>query len=156
MSAGRKTINERLGDLFRRLGSNHDGEIVATVKALLRVMKASDLDFHDLANRVEKANGGKLSEAEMQKIFDAGVEAGIRKAEVAQLGDGEFHTVDGTPPWEDVTVWLQHYDDRHNRLSGRERDFVDDMAGSVLWREPTERQARWLLTLFRRAGGRIR
>jgi hypothetical protein len=45
-----------------------------------------------------------LNEAEMRKIFDAGVETGIRKAEIAQHGDSEFRAVDGTPPWEDITV----------------------------------------------------
>ena len=49
---------------------------------------------------------------------------------------------------------LQHYDDQHGRLSERERDFVNQMAERVLWREPSERQARWLLGIFRRLGGK--
>ena len=92
----------------------------------------------------------------MQKIFNAGMEAGIRKAEAAQHGDGEFRAVDGVPPWEDVAVWLQRHDDRHNPLSERERDFVNQMSERTLWREPSERQGRWLLGIFRRLGGRIR
>ena len=46
--------------------------------------------------------------------------------------------------------------DQHDRLAARERDFVSQMAERVLWREPSERQARWLLEIFRRLGGRIR
>lgn len=121
--------------------------------ALRRTLKSNGQDLHDLAARIEKP---ALSEVEMRKIFDAGVEAGIRKAEAAQHGDGEFHAVDGVPPWEDVTVRLQHYDDQHGRLSERERGFVDQMAERVLWREPSEKQARWLLGIFRRLGGMIR
>ena len=44
--------------------------------------------------------------------------------------------VDGVPPWEDVAVWLQRYDDQHDQLNKRERDFVNEMAERVLWREP--------------------
>ena len=93
----------------------------------------------------------------MQKIFNAGMEAGIRKAEAAQHGDGEFRAVDGVPPWEDVAV-LAATPRRSatTELSERERDFVDQMAERTLWREPSERQGRWLLGIFRRLGGRIR
>ena len=74
------------------------------------------------------------------------------------LEDGYFEvgSYNGTPPWEDITVWLQRYDDQHDRLTARERDFVNQMAERVLWHEPSERQARWLLEIFRRLGGRIR
>ena len=60
--------------------------------ALRRTLKSNGQDLHDLAARIEKP---ALSEVEMRKIFDAGVEAGIRKAEAAQHGDGEFRAVDG-------------------------------------------------------------
>ena len=153
MSAARKTVDQKLGDLVRRLASNHDGEIVAAAHAIRRTLTSADLDIHELAACIERPG---LSNSEMQKIFDAGVEAGIRKAEVAQHGNGEFHAVDGTPPWEDITVWLRRYDDQHDRLTARERGFVNEMAERVLWREPTERQAGWLLGSFRRLGGRIR
>ena len=153
MSAARKTIDEKLGDLVRRLASNHNGEIIATVCALKRTLKSNGRDLHDLAVRIEKPD---LTDGEMQKIFDAGVEVGIRSAEAVQHGDGEFRAVEGTPPWEDIAVWLQRHDDCHGRLNERERDFVNQMAERVLRREPSERQARWLLGIFRRLGGRIR
>jgi hypothetical protein len=147
------TYSEKLAMCLRLLGSDQDGEVVAAVRALKRMLRSSGEDLHDLAARVEKP---ALNDAEMRKIFDAGVEAGIRKAEAVQHGDGEFRAVDGTPPWEDITVWLQHYDDQHDRLTARERDFVNQMAEHVLWREPSERQGRWLLGIFRRLSGRIR
>jgi len=140
-----------LATCLRLLGSDQDGEVVAAVRALKPMLRSIGEDLHDLAARVEKPT---LNEAEMRKIFDAGVETG--KAEAAQHGDGEFRAVDGTPPWEDITVWLQRYDDQHDRLTARERDFVNQMAERVLWHEPSERQARWLLEIFRRLGGRIR
>ena len=47
MSATRKTVDEKLGDLVRRLASNHDGEIIATVYALRRTLKSNGQDLHD-------------------------------------------------------------------------------------------------------------
>src|SRR5213076_2633468 len=47
-----------------------------------------------LAAHVENANGGKLTEAEMRKLYDAGYEAGVRAAENKQHGDGDFRNVD--------------------------------------------------------------
>jgi hypothetical protein len=98
-----------LARCLRLLGSDQDGEVVAAVRALKRMLRSGGEDLPDLAARVEKP---ALNEAEMRKIFDAGVETGIRKAEAAQHGDGEFRAVDGTPRWEDITVWLQRYDDQ--------------------------------------------
>ena len=48
MSATRKTVDEKLGDLVRRLASNHDGEIIATVCALRRTLKSNGQDLHAL------------------------------------------------------------------------------------------------------------
>ena len=40
-------------------------------------------------------------------------------------------------------------------LRGNEREFVNDMASSTVWREPTERQAKWLRSILYRLGGRL-
>ena len=83
MSSTRKTINEKLGDLMRRLASTHDGELVATAYALRRMLKSNGQDLHDLAARIEKPP--TLTDDEMQKIFDAGFAAGIRKARLRNM-----------------------------------------------------------------------
>jgi hypothetical protein len=41
----------QLDKLIRHLSSNHDGEVVATVRAIGRVLKSSGCDWHDLAAR---------------------------------------------------------------------------------------------------------
>jgi hypothetical protein len=43
------TIAHTLDKLIRRLGSNHDGERLATVHAIDRVLKTAGRDWHDLA-----------------------------------------------------------------------------------------------------------
>src|SRR5262245_43568524 len=149
-SRGSSSHETKLANYIRLLGSNRAGEVVAAANALIAELKKHGEDLHDMAER--RANP-KLSEVEMRKIYDAGLEAGIRKAEAAQIGDGDFRSIDGTPPWEEIATWLQRYDDQHNRLGERERDFVNDMAALTLWRTPSERQARWLLGIFRKMGG---
>ena len=43
------TISSVLAKLLPRLASNHDGEVVATARAIERVLKTKGHDFHDLA-----------------------------------------------------------------------------------------------------------
>ena len=49
MSAALAPVRPRLGLLIPRLATEHDGEIVATVRAIGRTLKGAGLDFHDLA-----------------------------------------------------------------------------------------------------------
>lgn len=44
------TVAPKLGALIPRLASDHDGEIIATVRALRRVLEGEGLDLHDLAD----------------------------------------------------------------------------------------------------------
>ena len=43
------TLAPQIGKLVRLLSSDKDGEVIAAVRALDRVLKAHKLDFHDLA-----------------------------------------------------------------------------------------------------------
>jgi hypothetical protein len=43
------TIAPTLGKLIPLLASNHDGEVIATARAIDRVLKSSGRDWHDLA-----------------------------------------------------------------------------------------------------------
>ena len=49
MSALPATVIPTLGKLIPRLASNHDGEVVATVRAIQRLLKSAGRDLHDLA-----------------------------------------------------------------------------------------------------------
>ena len=66
----KKTTDEKVADLIRRLGSNHDGEIVATVASLKRTLQSNGRDLHSIAATIEGGSNGGLSEVEMQKIYD--------------------------------------------------------------------------------------
>jgi hypothetical protein len=45
----------QLCKLIPRLASEHDGEIVATARAIGRTLESAGCDFHDLANAIERA-----------------------------------------------------------------------------------------------------
>jgi hypothetical protein len=48
MSSGLTTIGPQLGRLLPLLGSNHDSEVVATERAIGRVLQGAGCDWHDL------------------------------------------------------------------------------------------------------------
>jgi len=49
MSAALAPIAPQISKLVLLLSSNHDGEVIAAARAIDRVLKASRLDWHDLA-----------------------------------------------------------------------------------------------------------
>ena len=150
MNAGRTTPEQKLGTFIRLLASEQDGEALAAARAIVRVLKSTGADIHTLAERVENVNGGKLTDTEMRKLYDAGFQAGMRAVE--NRSTGEFHNVDGTPAWNEIALFCQQ---NNSRLRENERQFVNDMAGRSVWREPTEKQAKWLKSIFYRLGGKI-
>lgn len=55
-------IAPTLGKLIRRLGSDHDGEIVATVYAIRRKLELEGRDLHDLANQITARMGPPVTD----------------------------------------------------------------------------------------------
>jgi hypothetical protein len=150
----RTPLEQKLGTFIRMLASERDGEVVAAARAIVRTLKAAGADIHVLAERVETANGSnyKLTDAEMRKLYDAGYDAGVRAAEAKRYGPDDFRNVDGTPAWHEIARFCQQSRDR---LKEKEREFINDMASRTVWREPTERQAKWLRSIFYRLGGSV-
>jgi hypothetical protein len=150
-----KTYEQRLADLIRRLGTDHDGEAIATVHALKRSLASRGLTFTDLGDGVEKLATGGLEEAQLKRVFDAGYHKGIEDAEhkhaVAQAVYGLRS--DGSTDWEAIALYCQR---QKHRIEAKSHQFVDDMASRMTWgREPIGRQGPYLLSLFRQIGGRI-
>jgi len=87
-------IVDKLRPLVRMLSSDQPGEIVASARALVRVLKGAGLDIHALADSI---GNGKLSQADMKKIYDAGHSAGFaagaHSIEEKLRGSG-FHDID--------------------------------------------------------------
>jgi hypothetical protein len=141
----------KLAACTRMLSSDKDGDVITAARGLVRMLKGAGTDIHVFAERIAKPNGG-LTDAEMRKLYDAGYEAGVRAVENKQHGSGDFHNVDGLPSWNEIALFCQQNNDR---LRPTERQFIDDIASRTVWREPTEKQAKWLRSIFYRLGGKL-
>jgi hypothetical protein len=134
------------------LSSDQNGEALNALHALRRLLQVSGSDIHALANSIGPHNGAELSEAEMQKLYDAGYQNGLQAAENKFYGDADFLDQSGEPDWHTVAKWCQRHDDR---LREKEAQFVADMASRTVYRQPSEKQEQWLRAIFLRLGGRL-
>jgi hypothetical protein len=110
-------------------------------------LRDNKTNIHDF---VGLTNG--LSKAEMKKLYDAGYADGVRAGENKEFNGTDFCGVDGLPDWEEIARYCQV---NNSKLSDKESNFVDDMASRTVWREPTEKQAKWLKSIFLKLGGKI-
>jgi hypothetical protein len=157
MTDHKSTFPERLGQLVRMLSASNDGEALSTARSLGRILKSNNRDFNWLAETVEhhntNHNGKALSEAEMRQLYDAGFADGFRIAEEKLHGSLDFRGIDECDlDWHEIALWVQKRDER---LSDREREFVDSVAGQTVYREASEKQQKWLKSIFLRLGGRL-
>ena len=139
-------VVNRLASFIRLLSSDKEGEVIAAARAITRTLRGVNLDIHALAERV-----GGISESDMKRLYDAGYDAGARAAETNQHGSGDFHNIDGTPSWHDIARYCQRNADR---LRENERKFVNDVTARTVWREPSEKQGKWLKSIYYRLGGK--
>jgi hypothetical protein len=149
-----KTYEQRLADLIRLLGTEHDGEAIATVRALGRTLASRGLTFTDLGDGVEKLASGGLTQSEMERIRDVAYAKGLADAEHKRAEGQSVYGLrpDGSHDWEEIALHCQR---QKQRLEAKHHQFVDDMASRLTWgREPSERQGKYLLSLFRQIGGR--
>src|SRR5262245_16435736 len=86
----------KLGDIIRRLVSDSQGEAIAALCAMARLLENHCLSFLDLADHIENGSGG-LSEDDKQKIGAAikqarieGYAEGVKAAESKQHSTGAF------------------------------------------------------------------
>jgi hypothetical protein len=117
-------IANKLAKCIRMLSSDKTGDVIAAAQGLCRMLESVGADIHALAAIVE--HGGELNEAEMKKLYNAGHEAGYHKGVRAA----------------------------ENKLQSRESEFVDHMASLTVWREPSEKQGKWLKSIFYKLGGK--
>jgi hypothetical protein len=76
----------------------------------------------------------------------------LGREKAKQFNGTDFRGVDGLPNWEEMARYCQV---NNSRLGDKETKFVNDMAARTVWREPTEKQAKWLKSIFLRLGGKL-
>src|SRR5262245_1455965 len=121
-------IADKLKPLVRLLASDRDGEVVATARAIGRLLKSAKLDFHALADSVGQPSG--LTEAEMQKLYNAGHNAGYaagRRTAEKEFSGRMFRSVNlnEEPSWHEIACECAARPDRLR--DEREKKFVRDM-----------------------------
>jgi hypothetical protein len=155
VSAPAQTFETKIANLIRMLGTDHEGEAVATWHALKRLLATRDVTFTDLGNGIESLATGDLKKAEMERLFKAGYAKGVEDEARKRIAQGAVHgqRADGSTDWEAIALYCQR---EKARLEAKHHQFVDDMASRMAWgREPTERQGIYLVSLFRKLGGRM-
>jgi len=150
----------KLGKPIRLLASGSQGEAFAALCAIARLLESHGQSFHTLADHVENANGGSLSEDDKKKIrseienaYSLGYAEGVKAAEAKQHGTGAFRNTDGALEWTEVALYCQR---EKQRLPSKHHEFIDDMASRTVYgREPTPKQHQYLHSLFYKLGGKV-
>jgi hypothetical protein len=144
-------VAQKLGALLRRLSSNHDGEVLATVHAIIRTLNSAGSDLHALADKVEQTN--VIPEADMKRLYQAGYDAGVAASEKQFYGDGDFRTVNGSDPdWSEIAKYRYR---KRDQLNEREAEFIGSVSSQLVWRAPSEKQRKWLLSILYKLGGKL-
>lgn len=144
-------IASKLTKLIRVLSSDKIGEVASAAAAITRILASEGLSIHDLASVIEDSGTKTFSEADAKEIYRQGVEDGKRAVEDGRYGSGDWRNVDGSPNWEVIVEFCRERDDR---LRDNEQGLLNSVAARLVWEnEPTERQRKWLLSIFYKLGG---
>jgi hypothetical protein len=143
-------VADKLSKLLKLLSSPRDGEVLGAARAILRTLEGAGADIHELATRIQ--GSGKLSQADMQRIYDAAFAEGRRAGERDKPAAAENAWHDVEPNWQEIATECRDRGD--GRLTVREREFVSDMVRWTVYRKPSEKQAKWLHALYVRLGRR--
>jgi hypothetical protein len=131
-------VEQKIEKLLKvALSSDKEGEVLAAARAIRRTLDNAGSDIHELAARIK---GAKLSEAEMKRIYDAGVQDG---KDAAAIDKGFINA--GTS-WLEMAEYCAAHDE--GCLTAKERGFVVDMVRWCARREPSEKQGKWLHVLY--------
>jgi hypothetical protein len=141
---------DKITKLIKKLTSPNDGEVVASARALLRTLAADGHDIHDLAKRIESNGGGGISPADRARIYAEALNQARREAQ--REAAARARTTADIPTYYAMACEIQHNDNEDSLLSEKERGFVDDMVSWCARREPSEKQAKWLHSIYCRVG----
>ena len=148
------TLEQRIAMTIRLLASDKDGEIIAAVCALKRVLESAGTDINGLANGIENLGKAEKKAAEMlaqerKKIWDTAVQ----HTENRLHGADEFIDSSGKPTWQSVALYCQR---NKHRLDTKHHNFIDKVASQTVYnREPTEPMHKYLFSLVLQLGGKI-
>lgn len=142
------------------LTSDQPGEMINARDFLMRELKTAGLDVHAFSQQVVSGGGnGKISEADMNRLYKAAYAAGYRDAlRAADRQPGREMSDPDRISWKDAAEFCRASPlFTRGGLKTAEMDFINDMArkmGFGKYRTPTLKQASWLTDLYMRCGGK--
>ena len=149
--ARRGDRGSKLGNAVRLLSSDEEGDVIAAVHGILRLLASCGADIHTLAAHIE--NGGMSEKyreevrAQIKKAHEVGYEKGVRAAEARFRPDGKLE-------FSEVALCMER---QINRLPPDKHEFIHKMAFYARQElEPSPKQGKFLFDLFvQYLGGRI-
>jgi hypothetical protein len=108
------SIAPKLAKLLPRLASDHDGEVVATARAVRRTLHAAGLDYHDLARSLVRSASSALPPPDWRWMARACAEHWQALSDREREFLATLAGWRGTPSTKQL-AWLQNI---HNRLCG--------------------------------------
>jgi hypothetical protein len=132
----------KLAKMIKMLSSDQEGDVINAARAIVRTLNNAGADIHEFAAQVE---GQKLSQADMQRIYDVAFENGKNAAAVDKGFENTEPPIE-PPTWHEMATYCCDHDG--GRLNEKERKFIDDMVGWTVYREPSEKQRKWLHALY--------
>lgn len=122
-------VAPKLSRLIPMLATVHDGEVVATVRAIDRTLRSAGLDLYDLARAVTAP-----------------------RIDVVHSDIDEPKPASQPSSLRDIAVWLRTH--ATHRMDFKERTFVVEMASRLsMGREASTKQEKWLQAIFYRLYG---
>jgi hypothetical protein len=130
---------EKLEKLVRMLSSDKEGEVVAAAHAIKRTLANVGSDIHELADRIR---GGKLSEADMKRIYDAGYDAGVKDEKSTAEANVKFSDIDEPSSHVEMAKFCIEHD---RGMTPWEHNFVNEL---LHWHRPTEKMIAKLRQIY--------
>lgn len=119
-----RACREKLRRLLPRLASDSDGEVIATVRGLDRMLRSNGLDWHDLA-------------------------AAICSTDAAPASSDIAGPMSQAMDWRSLAYWCRDVAGRH--LAAKEQSFVLSMCRNIdRGRQPSPKQGEWLRDIYAR------
>jgi hypothetical protein len=146
-----KNFAKRLAGTVRCLTSNMPNEAEAAARAVVRILSGADKDtIFGIAERIENESNGKLSDDEMQAIFDAGVKHGKALGAKMQAQTQQAHAQ--LPSAYEMAKFCF---ERMQRLDSKHHDFIEKMTRTTRRYQPSPKQQSYLEDLYVQLGGSV-
>jgi hypothetical protein len=140
----------RAGKFLRLVldGGNDNLTLVAAEK-LRRLLQSENCD---LARQLETKF---YDDADATKIFKRGREREREEISRQPQAPPEYYDADGFPRWDEIALFCQRLIAQGMKRAKNpgEEQFINEMAGKMMFRQPTRPQGEWLFDIFIRFGG---